>query len=188
MLIVSKTKGHQEYIGKTIAQIAVDLCLSPEEAVRRVLLDCEGYGQCIYFSINEEDIRHIMSKEWVCIGSDGADLVMKNAPALHPRYFATFPQFFQTVREYNILPLEKAVFKATGLTASILGLNDRGTLEVGKQADICVFDPQKYASKSTFLKPQAAPEGMYHVLINGRFAVRDQVLTGERLGSALCRK
>lgn len=112
----------------------------------------------------------------------------ENAPALHPRYFATFPQFFQTVREYNILPLEKAVFKATGLTASILGLNDRGTLEVGKQADICVFDPQKYASKSTFLKPQAAPEGMYHVLINGRFAVRDQVLTGERLGSALCRK
>lgn len=185
VLVVSGTQGHDEYLGKTIESLSKELSLSCEETVRQVLLDTSAKAQCIYFSINEEDIRHIMAKEWVCVGSDGSARVMKDAPTIHPRNFATFPQYFQTVREHGILPLEAMVRKATGLTASILGLTDRGTLEVGKWADICVFDPEGFESRSTFLAPQKAPAGMYHVLVNGRFAVKDQALTYEQAGKAL---
>ena len=185
VLIVSGTQGHDEYLGKTIDALAKTLCLSPEETVRQVLLDTAAKPQCIYFSMSEEDIRHIMSKEWVCVGSDGSDRVIKSAPAIHPRNFATFPQYFQTVREYDILPLEQMVRKATGLTASILGLKDRGTLITGNWADICVFDPQRYKSNATFLVPQKAPEGMYHVLVNGQFAVKNQALTNAPIGLPL---
>lgn len=177
--------AYKTYVGKNILQISQELKLSPEEAVRQVLLDTKGSAKCIYFSINEEDIRHIMAKEWVCVGSDGSDFLLDKAPVVHPRNFATFSQYFQTVREYKILPLEKMVQKATGLTASILGLTDRGTLEAGKWADICVFDPERFATQSTFLAPQKPPVGMYHVLVNGRFAVKNEVLTMDKCGKAL---
>lgn len=185
VLVVSGTQSHDEYIGKTIEDIAKDLSISSEEAVRQVLLDSNAKAQCIYFSISEEDIRHIMAKEWVCVGSDGSDKVMANAPTIHPRNFATFPQYFQTVREHKILPLEKMVRKATGLTADILGITDRGTLEIGKWADICIFDPEKFESRSTFLNPQKPPAGIHHVIINGQFAVKNQALTGKAVGMAL---
>ena len=80
------------------------------------------------------------------------------------------------------------VFKATGLSAQILGLTDRGTLEVGKWADIAVFDPNTFASQSTFLSPNHPPVGMQHVLVNGKFSVRDDKLTGEAPGVALVKK
>lgn len=186
VLVVGPAK-YKAYVGKTILEIAGELELCPEEAVRQVLLDTNATAKCIYFSINEEDIRHIMQKDWVCVGSDGSSMVMATAPALHPRNFATFPQYFQTVREYNILPLEKMVRKATGLTAQIMGLTDRGTLEVGKWADICVLDAESFASQSTFLVPQKPPVGLYHVLINGTFALKDQQLTLAQCGKGLRR-
>ena len=185
VLVVSRVAPHKEYQGKNIAQIAQSLSLSPEEAVRQVLLDSQSKASCIYFSINEEDIRHIMQKEWVCVGSDGSDHKMATAPAIHPRNFATFPQYFQTVREHSILPLEKMVRKATGLTASILGLKDRGILAEGNWADICVFDPQNFASRSTFLDPQHGPDGMHYVLVNGEIAVNGEQITGAQCGQAL---
>ena len=40
-----------------------------------------------------------------------------------------------------MLPLERAVYKLTGEPARVFGLADRGTVEVGKAADLCVFDP-----------------------------------------------
>jgi len=184
VLIVS-AQDHPEYVGKTIAQLSQDT--EPAETVRSVLLDCPRCS-CIYFSMDEADVRHIMEKDWVCVGSDGSDRVIASAPTIHPRNFSTFSQYFQTVREYKLLPLEKMVRKATGLTASILGMEDRGTLEVGKWADICVFDPEGFASLSTFLAPQKAPEGMYHVLVNGQFAVKDQTLTLARCGKAIAKK
>lgn len=45
------------------------------------------------------------------------------------------------VRETNTFTLEEAIHKMTGELAEDWGLNDRGSLKVGKAADITVFDP-----------------------------------------------
>ena len=44
------------------------------------------------------------------------------------------------VRDKEVMPLEHAIHKLTGEPAGVFGLDDRGTLEVGKAADVVVFD------------------------------------------------
>ena len=75
------------------------------------------------------------------------------------------------------MPLERAVHKLTGEPAGVYGLSDRGTIEVGKAADICVFDPETVApgplrrlrdfpADGERLTADA-PVGMTHTLVNG---------------------
>lgn len=187
VLIIS-AKNHPEYASKYVSDVAREFNISPEEAVRKVLLDSAAKCSCIYFSINEEDIHHIMRKPWVCVGSDGSDHLYGKNPTLHPRNFATFPQYFQTVREHNLLPLEAMVRKATGLPAQILGMKDRGTLEIGKWADIAIFDAENFSSCSTFLKPDVQPNGMQHVLVAGQFVLKNEAITTNTPGTVLLKK
>jgi len=46
------------------------------------------------------------------------------------------------VRETGLMSLERAIHRMTGEVAADWGLNDRGTLEVGKAADVVIFDPE----------------------------------------------
>ena len=73
--------------------------------------------------------------------------------------------------------LERAVHKLTGEPAAVYGLVDRGTVEVGKAADLCVFDPdtvapgplrrlQDFPADGERLTADT-PVGMTHVLVNG---------------------
>jgi len=81
------------------------------------------------------------------------------------------------VRERGVMPLERAVHKLTGEPAGVYGLTDRGTVEVGKRADLCVFDPVTVAPGTLHRVRDFpadgerltadAPVGMTHVLVNG---------------------
>jgi N-acyl-D-amino-acid deacylase len=76
-----------------------------------------------------------------------------------------------------VIGLERAVHKLTGEPAAVYGLADRGTVEVGKAADLCVFDPgtvapgplrrvRDFPADGERLTADA-PVGMTHVLVNG---------------------
>lgn len=109
-------------------------------------------------------------------------------PGLHPRYFGTFPRVLgHYVRETKALTLEDAVRKMTGLPASIIGIADRGLLAAGMVADLAVFDPATIIDHATYEQPALASDGVRHVLINGRFALRDGKATGEKAGRVLSR-
>ena len=177
--------GHKEYEGKFISEISKELALSPVETVRKILLDTHGSACCNYFSINEDDVRYIMERDFVCVGSDGVARGYDCNETPHPRSFAAFSQYFQTVRENNILPLSKMIRKATSLTAEILGIKDRGLLKEGYCADIVVFDGEKFASRSTFTSPKNPPIGMKYVIVNGTIAVDNEKLTDDRCGNAI---
>jgi N-acyl-D-amino-acid deacylase len=109
-------------------------------------------------------------------------------PGLHPRFFGTFPRVLgHYVRATKALTLEDAIRKMTGLPAHILGLADRGFLAVGMVADIVVFDPATIIDHATYEQPTLASEGVRHVLVNGRLALRDGKATGEKAGRVLSR-
>ncbi len=109
-------------------------------------------------------------------------------PSMHPRAFGTFPRVLgHYVRETKALRLEDAVRKMTGLPASIIGLADRGFLAVGMAADIAVFDPATIIDHATYEQPTLVSTGVRHVLVNGRFALRDGKATGEQGGRVLHR-
>jgi N-acyl-D-amino-acid deacylase len=81
------------------------------------------------------------------------------------------------VRDRGVMPLERAVHKLTGEPAAVYGLTERGTVEAGKAADLCVFDPDTIAPgplRRLRDFPAAgerltadAPLGVTHVLVNG---------------------
>ena len=75
------------------------------------------------------------------------------------------------------MTLERAVHKLSGEPAAVYGLTDRGTVEVGKAADLVVFDPDTVApgpvrrirdfpADGERLTADA-PVGVAHVLVNG---------------------
>jgi N-acyl-D-aspartate/D-glutamate deacylase len=84
-------------------------------------------------------------------------------------------------REEHLFPtLEETVWKLTGFPAEKLGLN-RGTLKVGLPADVCVFDPDRFADLAMNRLPtkvdaeevQRHPPGMRAVVVNGQTVVED---------------
>ena len=94
--------------------------------------------------------------------------------AAHPRYYGTFPRVLgRYVREQQALTWEDAVRKMTGLPAATIGMVDRGRLAVGMAADVVVFDPATVIDHATFEAPMQPSEGIRHVLVNGRLALRD---------------
>jgi N-acyl-D-aspartate/D-glutamate deacylase len=81
------------------------------------------------------------------------------------------------VRDREVMPMERAIFKLTGEPAAVYGLSERGTLAEGKAADITVFDADTVApgplrrvrdfpADGERLVADA-PVGLSHMLVNG---------------------
>ncbi|MFM1934383.1 MAG: hypothetical protein RL360_1264, partial [Bacteroidota bacterium] len=91
------------------------------------------------------------------------------------------------VREQKILSLEQAVYKMTGLTASHLGLKDRGIIAPGKIADLVLFNPDTVIDRATIKNSQAISEGIEGVWVNGEKVFSENMATGKRSGSLIKR-
>jgi hypothetical protein len=75
----------------------------------------------------------------------------------------------------------------TGLPATIVGMVDRGFIAPGMAADLTVFDAAAVIDRATYEKPTEWPEGIRHVVVNGRVAIRDGEPTGVHAGRSLRR-
>lgn len=81
------------------------------------------------------------------------------------------------VRGRKVMSLEQAIHHLTGRPAAIFGIQDRGTLAVGKAADLMLFDPttiDRGDKKRVHDLPGGAPRlttpavGLHGVWVNGR--------------------
>ena len=118
------------------------------------------------------------------VGSDG--LPHDSLP--HPRLWGTFPRVLgRYARELNVISLETAVHKMTGLPAATFALAKRGLIEVGMKADITVFDPKTIIDRATYDAPAQMAEGVVHVFVNGTLAWTQKAATPARSGRFLCR-
>jgi N-acyl-D-amino-acid deacylase len=118
------------------------------------------------------------------IGSDG----LPHDAAPHPRLWGTFPRVLgHYSRGLNLFPLETAVYKMTGLTASTFGLKDRGVLREGAFADLAIFDAGEVDEAVTFARPIQPAKGIHSVIVNGSPVWKDGKPTGARPGRVLRR-
>ena len=166
-----------------LTDVMRELQVPAGEAVVR-LLEQGSPGIIARFGI-EADLVQILQHPTASVACDCGAVERE---AAHPRYYGTFPRVLgRYVREQQALTWEDAVRKMTGLPAATIGMVDRGRLAVGMAADVVVFDPATVIDHATFEAPMQPSEGIRHVLVNGRVALRDGAPTGERAGQPLRR-
>jgi N-acyl-D-amino-acid deacylase len=179
-VFVTWSKGAPEQTGRDLADIAKEWGVPPLTAVERL----QPAG-AVYFTMDEGDVRRILSYPHTMIGSDG--LPHDSHP--HPRLWGTFPRVLgHYCREEKLFPLEEAVRRMTGLPAQQFRLTNRGSIAVGAYADIVVFDPATVIDRATFEAPMTPAAGIDTVIVNGRVVWRDGGGTGARPGRALRRQ
>ena len=177
--LVTSSKPHPEMAGRDLSDIAATWGVSEREAAEKLMP-----GGAIYFCQDEADVRAILAFPATMIGSDG----LPGLGIPHPRLWGTFPRVLgRSVRELKLMSIERAVHKMTGLTAERFGLADRGLLRTGMAADITVFDPATVIDRASYEEPEAASEGICHVLVNGKAVWLDGRPTGARPGKPLRR-
>jgi N-acyl-D-amino-acid deacylase len=174
--------------GKRVSQIAGLWNCAPETAVMRLLTEEKAAVGAVYFSLSDEDVAAILSSDQVSVGSDGMGMNAKDdlGKSTHPRSYGTFPRILGVyAREKGTLSMAKAIHKMTGLTASRLGLKDRGLIKPGFAADLVLFDPLTIQDRSTFDHPHQYAAGVVYSWVNGYPVVQKGIITGNTPGRVL---
>jgi N-acyl-D-aspartate/D-glutamate deacylase len=79
----------------------------------------------------------------------------------------------------NDIPLMQSLSQLSYNSAKPLGdmglkaMQDRGRMQVGKVADITIFDPENVADTATYAKGAQPSTGIPYVLVNGTVVVSD---------------
>ena len=180
---IASCKFRPDWIGKNLEQIAAAEKCEVADVV--MVIERNGGASVVNFGMNEDDVRLAMKLPWVATASDGGAKVPSSSQP-HPRSFGTFPRKIgRYAIEEGALSMVSAIRSATSLPADILGLTDRGRLQVGLVADIAVFDPKLFRDQATYDEPFLPPTGMKHVLVAGSLAVFQGQPTGTLAGRAI---
>jgi len=181
--------GYKRFEGWRVDDAAKEMGKDPYEFVFEMLIANGGSVSCVWFIIDENDLKLAMQQPWVSIGSDGSALATSGPLRVgvpHPRNFGTFPRVLgRYVREQHVISLEEAVHKMSGLTAAQLRLTDRGTIREGLAADLVLFDPATVADRATYTDPFQYPVGIPTVIVNGQVVLDNGRHTGARPGVVL---
>ena len=108
----------------------------------------------------------------------GSDAILEPGDKNHPRSTGCFARAIgRYVREHKVLSLMDALAKATILPAQLTergapAMRRKGRLQIGADADITVFDPDRLIDRSTIEAPGVESEGVRYVLVGGD-VVRD---------------
>ena len=89
------------------------------------------------------------------------------------------------VNEKELLSLEEAIYKMSGLPAQTLGLKDRGLLQEGMKADLLIFNPAKIKDRATFEHPHKLAEGFDWIMVNGTLIREEGEFNEKRKGQML---
>ena len=132
-------------------------------------------GMVALHAIPEEVVKTAMADPEVMIASDG---ILDNGKG-HPRAVGSYARVLgRYVREDHVLSLEDALRKMSLLPAQLLNLSSKGRIQVGADADIAIFDPQKVIDRATFENPAQPSEGIPYVMVNGVLVVNEGKLQG----------
>lgn len=182
LLVGFRNKAMRVNIGKTLADVANEKNISPEEAIVDLIHEDDSRIQVVYFSMSEENIKKKLALPYMSICSDAGSYTNEGVfleQSTHPRAYGSFARLLgKYVREEKLVTLEDAVYKLTTLPATNLKLQKRGALKEGFYADITVFDAAKIKDNATFNKPHQYATGMQYVLVNGTAVLKNGEHTG----------
>jgi N-acyl-D-aspartate/D-glutamate deacylase len=181
-LKVAESATHPELVEKSVPQIAEERGVTPLDAMLDISLseNLETRFWSVLANNDEDGIAWLLPQDTVLLGlADSGAHVSQLCDAC----FAT-DLLGNWVRDKDVMPLERAIYKLTGEPAAVYNFADRGTIEVGKAADVVVFDAERVApgplrrirdfpaDGERLVADQ--PVGMRHVLVNGTVIREDE--------------
>ena len=188
-VMISYCARRKDAEGKRLSEVGAARGMDPLDAALELIVDEAGKAYMILFQLDEADLRRALVHPHVMIGSDGSALAPygplgEGKP--HPRSYGTFPRVLgEYAREQRVLSLPQAIHKMTGLPARRLNIRNRGVIREGAKADLGVFDPRRIADAATYQDPHRYAGGVDHVIVNGRFVIKDGQHTGSLPGRVL---
>jgi N-acyl-D-amino-acid deacylase len=178
-VLITWSEPHPEHNGRDLGEVAKDWNCSINATIDRLVP-----AGAVYFHMAEEDVRRIVCYPHTMIGSDG----IPRGARPHPRLWGTFPRVLgHYSRDLNLLSLENAVHKMTGLAAATFRLKDRGRIAEGAYADLVLFDPDRIIDTATYEDPEQRAAGIELVVINGSIMLEKGRIAPERRGRVLRR-
>jgi N-acyl-D-aspartate/D-glutamate deacylase len=174
-LSVAESDAHPELVGRKVIDIAAEWGATPLDVMLDISLaeELRTRFRSVLANNDPDAIAWLLPQDTVLLGlADSGAHVSQLCDAC----FST-DLLGNWVRDKDVMPLEKAIHKLTGEPAGVFGLADRGTLEIGKAADVVVFDPDTIApgplrrirdfpaDGERLVADQ--PVGVRHTLVNG---------------------
>jgi hypothetical protein len=155
-------------------------------------------GLCIVHFFEEAEasdaavMRAALVHEDTMVASDAMPLTWLGATAdevwplppsalTHPRTAGTFARSFRRLVGEGILGVSEFIRRASQLPAGVLaaasgGAARKGTLAVGADADVVVFDPDAFRDQATYEASTQPSTGVRHLLVGCAPVVRDGAL------------
>jgi N-acyl-D-amino-acid deacylase len=158
-----KTAANADVVGLTLVELGKKRGKEPLEATLDLLWEEENAVGMIDVYGSEDHVKTFIRRPEMNLCTDG---LLGGRP--HPRVYGSFPKLLRYVREDQLVTLEQAVRKMTGQPALVFGFADRGILEVGKKADVVLFDPATVGDRGTYERPDQYPDGIARVIVGGR--------------------
>ena len=189
-IILSYTEcGPDKHLeGKSLAQMSKEIRKDPYDVMFDIIMN-DPNAIMVDFYAHDQDLDRIIVHPEVLICTDMWTVAPKGpvtGGTPHPRAYGSFPRVLaKYVREKRILSLEQAVHRMTGKTARRVGLRDRGLIVEGAFADLTIFDRETIQDTATFESPAQYPNGISHVIVNGKIAVENGRHTGAAAGRVL---
>ncbi|HEX9706979.1 MAG TPA: D-aminoacylase [Steroidobacteraceae bacterium] len=186
LIVVLRKPELKPMIGKTLAEIARERGVSPEDAAMDLVAGDKSRVGAIYFLMSEDQVRRKVALPFMSFGSDGTAVTAEGVflqSNLHPRGYGNFARVFaRYVRDEKLVTIEDAVRRMTAHPATVLGLKDRGRLKAGYYADVVTFDPDTIQDHATYVKPHQYATGVSQVIVNGVLALENGEPTDARPG------
>ena len=173
--------------GVALTEAAATAGMQPGELVCELLTASQLAAGCVFAqppTNTEADLRTLLRHEAQLAGSDG--ILLGRWP--HPRGWGAFARLLgRHTRELGDWTWGQAAVHLAGHAARRFGLAGRGLLRPGSYADVAVVNPATVQDQADYPNPRRPARGIHHVLVNGRFALRDGQLTGETPGQGVRR-
>ena len=147
----------------------------------------------MFYNAQEEDMLKGLAHPSTVVGSDAFPYTVRetgetalawdtpfDAVVGHPRGAGTHARILTLVRDKKLnISLPLAVSKMTYMIAQYLEENgvpqmaDKGRIQVGKDADITIFDPETVQDNATMQTGALPSSGIPYVLVNGTVVIND---------------
>ena len=187
---------------ETIYDPGADKFLSKDEYLKMVK-EQPGFTIIVHIPPRKKWLKYWLTIPEMVVGSDAMAGVDKDGNLLpydadvtrfagHPRTASSYTTTLKLARE-NGVPLMFTLAQLSYWTAKHLGdtgleaMKERGRVQVGKVADLALFDPEKVAPRATYKAGEngLSPVGMSYVIVNGTIVVKNSKVLDVRPGQSI---